>query len=80
MFGKFKPIKINDKVLRDIIDDIRDKKHGFKLMILDLADARNAIDNKTQEWFEAVFKEYNIPKRYRKELTYSHSTHELTLK
>jgi len=80
MFGKFKPIKIEGKDLREEIDNIRDKKRGFKLLLLDLAEARCSVDKQVNVWFDKVFKKYNIPKRYRNELTYIHSTHELKLK
>ena len=60
MFGKFKPIKIEGKDLREEIDNIRDKKRGFKLLLLDLAEVRCSVDKQVNVWFDKVFKKYNI--------------------
>uniref|UniRef100_A0A6H1ZWL6 Uncharacterized protein n=1 Tax=viral metagenome TaxID=1070528 RepID=A0A6H1ZWL6_9ZZZZ len=80
MFGKFKPIKIDDKDLINEVNAIRDKKNGFKLMLIDLADAREGIEKEKSNWFDKIFEKYNIPKRYRNELVYTHSTHILKIK
>ena len=67
---KFTPIKIDDEELIKDIEAIRDEKNGFYLLLLDLAKARNKIDNKIHRWFDKVMEKYNIPEKYRDKITY----------
>ena len=80
MFGVFKPIKINEKEFTDELDRLKNRRKGFKKMIIDLAEARQSIEDDIAETFEKIEKKYKIPKRYRGKLEYWHQEHELRLK
>ena len=76
---KFKPIKVEDKEMIRDIDELRQKKNGFYLMLLDLAKARNQIEKELRNWFKVAFEKYDIPDEYRNKVTYFHNTQEIKM-
>lgn len=72
---KFTPIKVVDKELLERIEEIRNERRGFRLMLSDLAKIRNAVDEKEKDWWGRVYKKYNISTKY--ELAYNYEKKEI---
>jgi len=57
---KFKEIIINDIELINEIDEIRDKKQGYKAILEDLAKSRGRVEKDNSKWWDKVKKIYKI--------------------
>ena len=75
---ELKPILIKDKELLEVIDRIYKERNSITKLILDMANARYEVSEKTHKWFVKVIKKYNIPKEYEDKLIYNHEKHEIT--